>query len=389
MTLHLLAKAAKDGGGTTIAGGVNFNDESAAGTGPFDQAVVLVDSTQHEVLGTTADAAQTDQTQTAGLIALVKGIIATLKTLVVLGAGSNIVGKVGVDQTTPGTTDSVTVATGQGAGAAIGATNGAAVITDANGTIQQYLRGLVKLIAAKIGVTVADGDAATVGAKADPAVTDSTASASVVAALKGLLTTIGTKAAGTAALKSLLMGGVFNTTYPTLTNGQQAALQLDAFGGLATVGQRVLGPIKGAINNAQSSYTPSSNVLNIGGLITVSTGLPAGTVLSAVTVRVKALASDVTAFGVPQIKIFDANPATSNFTDNVAQSLNSVDLDKLLANANVSAAATDVGGGQIWSLAGTRMTLDGSGNLYFTLGVGGTATFSGTNKLRYEVDGAY
>ena len=34
----------------------------------------------------------------------------------------------------------------------LGATDGTAVITDANGTIQQYLRGLVKLIAAKIAV---------------------------------------------------------------------------------------------------------------------------------------------------------------------------------------------------------------------------------------------
>lgn len=63
-----------------------------------------------------------------------------------LTAGSAIIGKVGIDQTTPGTTDSVTVATGQGAGATIGATSGAAVITDANGTLQQYLRGIVKLL---------------------------------------------------------------------------------------------------------------------------------------------------------------------------------------------------------------------------------------------------
>jgi hypothetical protein len=34
----------------------------------------------------------------------------------------------------------------------LGATDGAAVVTDANGTIQQYLRGLVKLIVAKISV---------------------------------------------------------------------------------------------------------------------------------------------------------------------------------------------------------------------------------------------
>lgn len=61
-----------------------------------------------------------------------------------LPAGTAVIGKVSVDQTTPGTTDSVSVATGHGAGATIGTTSGAAVITDANGTLQQYLRGLVK-----------------------------------------------------------------------------------------------------------------------------------------------------------------------------------------------------------------------------------------------------
>lgn len=66
--------------------------------------------------------------------------IATAPALV---AGTAVIGKVSVDQTTPGTTDSVSVSTAQGAGAAIGATTGAKVITDANGTMQQYLRGLV------------------------------------------------------------------------------------------------------------------------------------------------------------------------------------------------------------------------------------------------------
>lgn len=75
---------------------------------------------------------------------------------VTLLPGSAIVGKVGIDQTTPGTTDSVSVSTAQGAGAAIGAISGAAVITDANGTIQQYLRGLVKLwITGGLGVAQA------------------------------------------------------------------------------------------------------------------------------------------------------------------------------------------------------------------------------------------
>jgi len=41
---------------------------------------------------------------------------------------------------------------------------------------------------------------------------------------------LGTVAAGTAAAKSYLTGGVFNTALPTLTTGQQAAIQLDASG---------------------------------------------------------------------------------------------------------------------------------------------------------------
>ena len=52
--------------------------------------------------GAKADAAQTDQTQTASLVSIAKGIVATLKTLVVLGAGTNLIGKVGIDQVTAG-----------------------------------------------------------------------------------------------------------------------------------------------------------------------------------------------------------------------------------------------------------------------------------------------
>jgi len=79
-------------------------------------------------------------------------------------AGANVIGKVSIDQTTPGTTDLVSVATAQGAGATIGTTAGAAVITSAEGTLQQYLRGLVALKKASSSDAnldlVADADAA-------------------------------------------------------------------------------------------------------------------------------------------------------------------------------------------------------------------------------------
>lgn len=45
-----------------------------------------------------------------------------------------------------------------GANATVGATTGAAVTTDVAGTLQQYLRGLVKLIAAGINVAVSNAN---------------------------------------------------------------------------------------------------------------------------------------------------------------------------------------------------------------------------------------
>lgn len=88
--------------------------------------------------------------------------------------------------------------------AVAGTTAGAAVITDANGTLQQYLRGLVKLIIAKIGITIADGDDASIGAKADAFATTDTGTFSLIALFKRLLqgvTTIGTNTAASATNK--------------------------------------------------------------------------------------------------------------------------------------------------------------------------------------------
>lgn len=64
------------------------------------------------------------------------------------------------------------------------------------------------------------------------------------AALDASVTTVqGTVAAGTAATKSELSGGVYNSTLPTLTNGQQAATQVD------TKGRILVGP------NTSGSHT--------------------------------------------------------------------------------------------------------------------------------------
>jgi hypothetical protein len=57
----------------------------------------------------------------------------------------------------------------------------------------------------------------------------------------------GSVAGGTAGTKSMLAGGVYNTTLPTLTNGQQAALQLDSSGKLLTDGSSVTQPVSGTV----------------------------------------------------------------------------------------------------------------------------------------------
>lgn len=67
-----------------------------------------------------------------------------------LAAGSAIIGKVGIDQTTPGTTDSVSVATGQGAGATIGTTTDAVVAAGATGSLSAKLRAISRDIVANV-----------------------------------------------------------------------------------------------------------------------------------------------------------------------------------------------------------------------------------------------
>lgn len=115
---------------------------------PTGASTLAEQQSQTAVLGATTgakvitDANGTIQQYLRGLVYLAITAGGWLVTATI-AAGTAIIGKVGIDQTTPGTTDSVTVATAQGAGAAIGATTGAKVITDANGTIQQYLRGLI------------------------------------------------------------------------------------------------------------------------------------------------------------------------------------------------------------------------------------------------------
>jgi hypothetical protein len=351
----------------TLTNGVPTGPAGAATVSTLD--ALMADGGQ-VTLGAKADAAQTDHTATASLIAFAKGIIATLKTLVVLGAGSNIVGKVGVDQTTPGTTDSVTVATGQGAGAAIGATSGAAVVTDANGTIQQYLRGLVKLVAAGIGLGASS-------AKIGVVTTDQTTHGTT-----DLVAADITKVAGAAIAQG----------HGTAAAAVRVELPTDGTGLVATVGARPF-VVKGTINNGQTTYTPATNQqIDIGGLITVATGLAAGTIITAATLRVKLLQPNLTTSATLSVQFFDANPAGSTFLDNTTVVDVVADVPKMIALASSAATLGGPAGATATTVATftftlPRITVDGSGNIFFALTSPSTFALANTNCLLYELDG--
>jgi hypothetical protein len=175
-----------------------------------------------------------------------------------LSADTDVIGLVSIDQTTVGTTDSVTVK----ASAGIGSLTETAPATDIassglNGRLQRVAQHLTTQMA-NFGVVA---DAAVVdptasassiallkglltktltqitnfGGVADSAVVDPASStSSAISLLKGLLTVLttvaGTIGAGTAAVKAFAVGGIYNSSLPTLTNGQGAALQVDASG---------------------------------------------------------------------------------------------------------------------------------------------------------------
>lgn len=85
---------------------------------------------------------------------------------------------------------------------------------------------------------------------------------SLVVSLSPNSPVFGTVGAGTAASQSVLGGGVFNTTPPTLTTGQQAAFQLDSAGNLkislAASSDATPIPVSNSYDISSTSTAPSA-----------------------------------------------------------------------------------------------------------------------------------
>jgi hypothetical protein len=103
MAVSLSVIAAKDSAGTAIAGGLQAQDKSGAGTGPFTLGHIMIDGLAGTNMAavTAANAVKVDGSAVTQPVS-----IATAPALV---ASSAIIGKVGIDQTTPGTTNAVSL----------------------------------------------------------------------------------------------------------------------------------------------------------------------------------------------------------------------------------------------------------------------------------------
>ena len=141
----------------------------------------------------------------------------------------------GVPNSGTGTVSTIDALMADGGQATLGITTGAAVTTDATGTLQQYLRGLVKLIAAGISVTVSAATGLAQGS-----------------------TTSGQTG-------SLIMAATKKTA-PTNTDGQTNTINADPAGNITTIGGG-LGVITGD-NWIQASDGAQTNAA----LVSVSAG---------------------------------------------------------------------------------------------------------------------
>jgi hypothetical protein len=119
----------------------------------------------------------------------------------------------------------------------------------------------------------------------------------------------GSLTGGAAGSKSLATGGIYNTTSPTLTNGQQAALQLDSSGNLLINGSGSTQPISVASLPLPTGAATSANQTN-GSQLTqitdansvVATNMTPGTPNSSGNAQLIAPTSQTQAFSVAAVQ---------------------------------------------------------------------------------------
>ncbi len=315
-------------GTVTANAGTNLNTSALATEAGHLATIDTSTAATAAVAGTTAGAAViTDANGT--LQQYLRGIIKLAITgggwLVTasIAAGTALIGKVGIDQTTPGTTNAVATIAGQngvaaGAGAVsttvqrvtlasddpavavLGTVSGAKVVTDANGTIQQYLRGLITFLANALGAGTAAAANRVTLASDDPAVATlgSVSGAKVVTDangtlqqyLRGLVTFFANAlGAGTAAAAHRTTLASDDPAVATLGATSGAKVITDANG---TIQQYLRGIIYQLITAGASFFTPVPDTVN-GWLVAQMTSADGSTALTNTAQAIKASAGKI------------------------------------------------------------------------------------------------
>lgn len=212
-------------------------------------------------------------------------------------------------------------------------------------------------------------------------------------------TTTGSASGGTAATQSSLDGAIFNTSLPTLSNGQQASLQSDTNGRLiitlgtsVPAGNNVIGEVGGVTSSTIVTPTITSGSAYtagfcLGGLMTVSNVASSrlngpGTALLQSMVVTDASGQDVNL----DVVLFNANPSNSTFTDHAACNVNAADLTKVIGVVHITdwSAFSANGTGQSQQQA-MPITLGANNNQGWAQAITrGTPTYTGTSNLAFR-----
>jgi hypothetical protein len=186
-----------------------------------------------------------------------------------------------------------------------------------------------------------------------------------------------------------------------------AALAILLLGAPAQAQSPVLGLrsqlAKGTTSQGQTSYAGGASNAGacVGGLITIPTGLPAGTVLTSLRVSFFEPMSNITTAVQLGLYVFDANPTGSTLADGSNVAIAAGDLGKL-AHYVTGALTTAPGAGGnvgVWAFTGGnapaqpsgRIAVDASGNIYAALNVAasGTVTFAAPGTLTWRAEFSY
>lgn len=136
--------------------------------------------------------------------------------------------------------------------------------------------------------------------------------------------------------------------------------------------------VKGTTTFSGTSYAQGKN---FGGLITISTGLPAGTLLTCpCDGTMFLLTNNITSSQQFTFVLFDSNPTSSTITDGQMMTIAAADIPKIAA-LGASQGGTNIAGANLtnWAMAtGNRVAVDASGNLYAAIASSASSAFTFT-----------